>query len=75
MQNSKNWLWAALALAALLAGWFWWGSMQVTAPSGSANLDDTTAAIDKDLNSAAADNNALDLDKEMKSTDADVNSL
>ena len=79
--KNKTWLWAAavvLAVAAL-AGWMWWSPRQATAPGASetaapqsgVSADDTTSAIDAELNATDFGN----LEAELQATDADLNSL
>lgn len=75
--QSKTWLWVvAVVVLVALGGWLW-RSNQAVAPSGSEAVgpalgaDDTTAAIEQELNVTNLD----DLDKELQSIDADANSL
>lgn len=77
--NNRNRTWlAAAAIAALVAvgAWMWW-ARQAAAPgvpetAGPAlNADDTTAAIEQELNATDLGN----LEAELQSTEADLQSL
>lgn len=77
-QNSKTWFWVAAAVVAVaVAGWLWWGYWPASAPSTSEtagpalSTDDTTAAIEQELNATDFGN----LEAELQATDADLNSL
>ncbi len=77
--KNKTWLWVGVAVLAIaaLAGWMWWSPKQAAAPgasetAGSAiGADDTTTAIEKELNATDFGN----LEADLKATDADLNSL
>lgn len=74
-QNSKTWLWVVVAAVVVaVAGWLWLGYYPATAPETAGPAlggEDTTAAIDQELNAT----DFGDLEKELQATDADLNAL
>ena len=73
--SSKTWLWVALVVVVVVAGWLWL-SRQATAPTLEVSgpplsESDTTSAIEQELNAT----DFGDLEAELQATDADLNSL
>lgn len=75
MNTSKTWLWiliAVVVLALLWTAWQYGFFSRSTTNKGASLLDnDTTAAIDKDLNAVDVGNPGQDL----KNLDGDLNQL
>ncbi|MBI4119741.1 MAG: hypothetical protein HY456_02765 [Parcubacteria group bacterium] len=75
MKKNTTILIIAVVVIMLLGLWWWQSKTTVYAPQAptppSVSAQDTTGAINKDLNSVTVD----DIDKEFKNIDSDLNSL
>ena len=75
MNTSKNWIWILIAVVVLALLWAAWQygffSRSITKEEASLLDNDTTAAIDKDLNAVDVGNP----DQDLKNLDSDLNQL